>query len=489
MVDKLDKFGIKMIYPTRAGAREWFIKESPDDVMGDHRLGGDFEDDISGGNNTDGFTVGDNDQVRLHVCPETDLPGKSNPDLDQSTAKGRGYAFTSRDWDMKGIEATARIKCTDYDTQDSRFIIKGPSGSHKSNTKDCSGSSYMVRFFLAPSGSESGSYQWSKEQWHVHYVNRGSITKHNMGSIFNKWVVCKYIIYLQKSTDGTQNWVKIEAWLNTNNDGITFKKIGQTVDSGGWGTSADDCDADRGDEIMTWDNINLTFRWDGPKILFKDLSVREVDPLGNVPEPTPDPTTGTVARDWILKNNINSFSIDECNLGQDVSTMNKFYDVESSGSASNLHKERYRVGVVANGSNSYVIGKKPKRVVILLSKTGNPPSGDITCVMRKGSDDEVAVTYAHVGGALNATSLTTSPVAHTFENLTSIYAWQNGDRLLVEYSGNTVDVTNEVNVYRDTDNPVDGAYTCAIKFDSGGIPPVAYSAPDVSRDYAWEISE
>lgn len=478
-----------MIYPTRPSHREWFIRETIEDIKNDSRAAGDLRDDVTGGNNTDGFTVGDNGQVRLGVAAQSDLRDVSNTKLDHSTAKGRGYAFTTHDWDMKGLECTARIKCTDFDTNDGRFIIKGPTGSHKSNTTDCSGSSYGCRFFLAPSGGDSHTTEYHKEQWHVKYVSRGKKDT-GLSHLHNKWVVLKYIIYIIKSTDGQQQWVKIESWININNDGVTFKKVNETVDKGGWGNAAGECGADRGDEIMTWDNARILFRWDGPKILFKDLSVREIDPTklaGEVGEPPQPPTTGTISREWSFKNNIITFTQDECSLGQDTTNLVPFYDVDDNNSASNLHKERYRVGVVANGSRSTIIGRKPKRVIVKLSKTGSPPAGEITCVMRKGSDDTVAVTYAWTGGTLNATALTTTKTEYTFENLTNNYAWQNGDRLLIEYSGNTVDVTNEVNVYRNTENPFDSIYTCAIKFDVGGIPPTAYSAPDLHRDYAWRI--
>ena len=490
MADAVDKWGLKMIYPTRAGGREYFIRETVDDLKNDSRQGGDFRDDISGGDNTAGFTVGDNGQVRLHVGADSTLRDASNPDLNQEVAKGRGYAFTTKDWHMTGIEMTTQFKCTKLEDSESTFIMKGPSGSHRSNTQDCSGSSYLLRFYVPDSGSHASRYEWSKEQWHVHYVTKAHQPT-NLPHLFNKWCTGKYIIYNIKSTDGTQKWVKIEAWLDVEGDGIGLRKIGEIVDKGGWGDAADECDAERGDEIITWDNAHMTLRWNGPVFRFRRFSIREVDPTKTIGagEPVLPPTTGTISRDWIIKQNIITFPIDACNLGQDTTDVKIFYDVASSGSASNLHKERYRVGVVANGSSSQVIGKIPKRVKVLLSKTGNPPSGDITCVLRKGNDDEVAVTFAHVGGALNATALTGSAVLHSFENLTSNYAWSNGDRINIEYSGNTVDITNEVNVFRNTDNPFDGAFTCAVKFDTGGIPPLAYSAPDISRDYAWEISE
>ena len=492
MANQLDSFGIKMIYPTRQGGREWYCRDSVDEIAQDSRAAGDLEDDIvAGGNNTDGFEVGDNGQVRLHAAADSSLREASNPDLDHSTAKGRGYAFSTKDWDMKGIEVTAQIFCSDHEDQDSRFIMKGPSGSHNSNTVDCSGSAYGVRFFLAPSGDESGCYQWFKEQWHVHYESRGEVKKHGLGSIFNKWVTCKFILYIVKSTSGTEEWVKMEAWLDVTGDGVSFTKIGETVDTGGWGDAATECGAEVDDEILTWDNAHMTLRWDGPIIKFRKYSVREIDPTRSIDggEPPEPPTTGTIARDWIFKNNIIAFPLDACNVGQDTTDINIFYDVDDNSSASNLHQQRYRVGIVANGSLAYLIGKKPKRVKVKLSRTGTLTSGPVSVVLRKGTDDEVAVTYTYTGGTLDGALVSTSKTDYTFENLTNNYAWQNGDRLMVEYSAHTADVANELNVWRNTDNPVDGSNTCLIKFDSGGVPPVAYSAPDISRDLAWEVSE
>src|SRR4026209_1888806 len=100
MANQVDKFGIKLIYPTRQGGREWFIAEDVAGVESDSKAGGDLADDLTpDGNNTDGFEVQDNGQVRLKVSPVGSLMDSKNTDLNQSTAKGRGYAFTTQDWD------------------------------------------------------------------------------------------------------------------------------------------------------------------------------------------------------------------------------------------------------------------------------------------------------------------------------------------------------------------------------------------------------
>jgi hypothetical protein len=104
MANQLDKFGIKMIYSTKVGAREWYIRDTVADVMNDSRTDGDLHDDLAdGGSNTDGFTVKDNGQVRLKVVPESTMRDYSKPGLDQSTAKGQGFMSSSKEWDMKDL--------------------------------------------------------------------------------------------------------------------------------------------------------------------------------------------------------------------------------------------------------------------------------------------------------------------------------------------------------------------------------------------------
>ena len=487
-----DQFGIKKIFPTRVGGREWYLAGTRNDIQADPLSDGDLKDDIASGNSTDGFLVGDNSQVRLKVAADSSLVNYSNPSLDQSAAKGRGYMKDVKEWDINGLECTARFKCTDFDTSDSRFILKGPTGSHKSNTKDCSGSNYMTRYFLAPSGSDSGTTENSKEQWHVHYVNRDNQKDTGEGSIFNKWVVVKVVFSKEKVKDSSGNQfeaVRIKSYLNSNNDGQTFKLVNETVDTGKWGDAAKDCGADVDDEIMTWRGYSIIFRWDGPIIRFLALSVREVDVLGTTDPGEPQPTDGSISKDYEFSYNMGAFQPGICGVPEDTTQFKSFYDVSDNGSASNLHQERYRVGVYANGPNSDVVGKVPRRVTMLLSKDGTPPSGPITCVLRKKQTDEVAVTFAYTGGTLNATDLTGTKTAYVFQNLTSTYTWQDGDILNVEYSANTTDTVNDINVWRNTEDPYDGSQTCARKFDNGGPPPEGYTTLDLTRDYAWKIEE
>jgi hypothetical protein len=326
----------------------------------------------------------------------------------------------------------------------------------------------------------------------------------------NVWVGLGFVRY---NKPGKNNTVVLEFWANVHPDSdiADWKLIKKIEDrpGNGWGDDGDDCGGDK-DQVITWSGPKNRFKTNANSgtVKAKMLSLREIDPSGGVtpqpdpdpgpgpvpvpnpqPEPIPPPTTGTVAVDWIIRYNLGVFEQNSCGSGIAVPGLNKFYEVADNGSSSNLHRDRYRVCMVANSSASKLIGRIPKRIVANLSKTGAPPTGDITCVLRKGSDDSVAVTFTWTGGPnLDApTVLTTTKTAYTFENLTSTYVWGQGDRVCIEYSGNTTDTTNDINVFRNTDNPFDGTATCAVKFEAGGPPPTGYTAADTSRDYAWEM--
>jgi hypothetical protein len=69
--------------------------------------------------------------------------------------------------------------------------------------------------------------------------------------------------------------VKMEIWLDKNNDG-PWVKVDESIDIGGWGSSG----RERGgepDEIITWGGPVATFRWVGATdVDIKNFSVREI---------------------------------------------------------------------------------------------------------------------------------------------------------------------------------------------------------------------
>jgi hypothetical protein len=93
-----------------------------------------------------------------------------------------------------------------------------------------------------------------------------------------------------------------------------------------------------------------------------------------------------------------------------------------------------------NGTyNSALIGQSVKRVNVILTRSGNP-TGTISVVVRRFSDDSIVHTF----GTVDASTLTTSNQTFTLE-ATSSYTIAANDRILVEWGG-TGSSTDQVRV-------------------------------------------
>jgi hypothetical protein len=110
--------------------------------------------------------------------------------------------------------------------------------------------------------------------------------------------------------------------------------------------------------------------------------------------------------------------------------------------------------------NSALIGQSVKRVVVILAKSGNP-TGTISVVVRRFSDDSIVHTF----GTVDASQLTTSNQNFTLE-ATSSYTIAANDRILVEWNG-TGSSTDQVWVRKsasDTSGGFDGQNTKWVQY-------------------------
>ena len=99
--------------------------------------------------------------------------------------------------------------------------------------------------------------------------------------------------------------------------------------------------------------------------------------------------------------------------------------------------------------NSSLIGQSVKRVNVILIRAGNP-TGTISVVVRRFSDDSIAHTF----GTIQASTLTTSAQTFTFE-ATSSYTIAANDRILVEWGG-TGSTTDQVRVRKSANSSSGG---------------------------------
>jgi hypothetical protein len=176
---------------------------------------------------------------------------------------------TERDW--KNIEMTGFIKLNNNNIplSEGRFTWYTRGGHHTEN-EPCEGVAYKGDIFF------SGDTRFAKEQWHVNYFFTD--IKKDLKPIKGKWIGYKFILYnLEKKSDSSKTMVKMENWIDYNNDG-NWKKIDEYIDEGKWGDSGKKCDGKK-DQIITWGGPIATFRWDkADDVDLKNLSVREIDP-------------------------------------------------------------------------------------------------------------------------------------------------------------------------------------------------------------------
>lgn len=108
-----------------------------------------------------------------------------------------------------------------------------------------------------------------------------------------------------------------------------------------------------------------------------------------------------------------------------------FYNVPSPGDLDTILKSGgdTRTGEEAL-TGSAIIGKSLKKWTVRLRKSGSP-SGSVTAVVRRKSDDAIVATFSQT---ISATSLPTSYASFDF-TLNTPYVIKANDRILVEYSG------------------------------------------------------
>ncbi|AEI63146.1 F5/8 type C domain-containing protein [Corallococcus macrosporus] len=152
-----DKFGVKMLYPTRSGGEQWFLA---DNATSDKRF--DPQNTIS--RNSDGSWKMKNSKVRMSVFTSTGYSASKIPTYDRDVLASRGYMQAANDW--RNIEMTGFIKVNSVSDVSDNFAWYARGGKHNDNHSGCEGSSYKGSLHY------DGRVRWQKETWHVSYDAR-----------------------------------------------------------------------------------------------------------------------------------------------------------------------------------------------------------------------------------------------------------------------------------------------------------------------------
>jgi hypothetical protein len=255
--EKTDKFGIKMLYPSKPGGEQWYIRA-------DHpEKDPQFRPQVPLSKNSDGsFKVTDS-KIRMGVWPSTGNHPEKITTYDEKELEKKGYMESPSDW--RNVEITGYVKFNKGVNYDN-FAWYARGGIH-TNGKECEGTAYKGQLYY------SGKTRFAKEQWFVSYVF--SPYKQSMDSINGKWIGFKTAMYnIEKNG---QIAVKLEIWLDKSNDG-NWQKVYDYIDDGGWGNDGQECGG-RPDQIISWGGPLAVFRWDNADdVDIKDFSVREIMP-------------------------------------------------------------------------------------------------------------------------------------------------------------------------------------------------------------------
>ena len=248
--NKMDKFGIKEIYPTANGGREWFINmDNPknDEIFNPHSPIT-REDDgswqIAGRYKTGKY----DEQVRMTV---NSTPG-------------------AKPW--KNVEITGYAKVVQA-TPPNDLLVWYARGNRHNDLVPCEGTSLKGRI------SVNGTVSWIKEIWHTGGYTNSKDKAKVTDSILGRWIGWKVVMY----NINNDTAVKMESYLDDKNNN-NWVKVTDLVDNGGWFANTPDdifysahCGKPK-DYIITNSGPIVTFRSDNMIWDFKDLSVREIQP-------------------------------------------------------------------------------------------------------------------------------------------------------------------------------------------------------------------
>lgn len=264
-IQKVDKFGIKKIYPTIEGGREWFV--DMDNPFDDNLFYSTFHRNIT--RQDDGSWRIGGSAVRLNVITPPGSKLWKNIEI-TGYAKIVGTISTfanNNNNNNKGSEDEEESQNYSKD-----LSWRGRGGRHNSKNP-CEGTALIGTIDI------NGNVRWQKEIWHTGGYTDARATYNVADSILDRWIGWKVVMY-NINNDAA---VKMESYLDDKNNN-NWTKVTDVIDNGGWYARSSDkefysagCDRPK-DYIITNGGPIVTFRADSIVLDFKNLSVREIRP-------------------------------------------------------------------------------------------------------------------------------------------------------------------------------------------------------------------
>ena len=262
---RVDKFGIKEIYPTTPNGREWFINmQNP------------LKDSL--------FSITNNLPIKKNNQDSSWVINGTNIRMNVNTPKG----FPQ--W--KNIEMTGYVKVTsisnetilsnstDNDNNDNNSKVNNNTivdidwrarGGEHTNKAPCEGTALNGGIYI------DGTVAWKKEIWFTGGYTKEKSIPRITEPLLNRWIGWKVIVY----NINNDSAVKMESYLD-NSDSNYWVKVFEITDDGGWFANSSDkifysanCGRSK-DHIVLNSGPIVTFRADNIVLNFKDFSIREI---------------------------------------------------------------------------------------------------------------------------------------------------------------------------------------------------------------------
>ncbi len=259
-----DKFGIKKIYPTKSGGREWYVNmDNPTNdkiLILDNRTLTKQPDGSWQIGSTEGLE-GENDTKN-----NREYNGKFHIIMGVNTPPGEN------EWQNVEITGYAKVIATSSLHNELWWYARG---ANHTSSAPCEGTSLKARIHV------NGEAGWMKEIWHDGgYTDENATTNATSTPIIGRWIGWKVIIYNINDNKA----VRMLSYIDDKNNN-QWTKVTDFTDKGGWYSSSSDklfysagCGYPK-DYVITNSGPVAAFRSDGIRWNFKYLSVREIQPI------------------------------------------------------------------------------------------------------------------------------------------------------------------------------------------------------------------
>ncbi len=251
-----DVFGVAMLHPSKEGGEVWTLSEHP---LADPR----FDPRVPLTPNPDGSWKVRGAHVRLLVHTSTGFHRRTIRTYDRKVLAQRGYMQAPNDW--RNVEMTGYVRVNSRPMKDENFSWYARGGEHE-DAIPCEGSAYKGALHY------NGTVRWLKESWHASYATSPFVEV--TSALRGRWIGFKAVMH--NVTLRGREAVRLELWLDDDEDPRTWTKVYELTDDGAWGGQASLCGAAHA-LPLTWGGPIATFRWDGASdVDIKWLSVREL---------------------------------------------------------------------------------------------------------------------------------------------------------------------------------------------------------------------